>query len=226
MCQSAKKGLNENKQIVSKARIANHGEVFTNPREVNAMLDMVAQETSRIDSRFLEPACGKGAFLTEILRRKLSVLRDRYRKSPVEYRRYLVLAVGSIYGIDILADNVADCRDALRAMCVAEYTDIFGFEPTPSAFIDAIDFILSKNIIHGDTLTLRRADIAEQPIRFSEWSLVSGDLFKRRDFYFSSLVDSDDLSLFATRDTGGDTWLPMPVREFPLTDYKGLKDAG
>lgn len=225
MCQSAKKGLNENKQVVSKARIANHGEVFTNPREVNAMLDMVAQETSRIDSRFLEPACGKGAFLTEILRRKLSVLRDRYRKSPVEYRRYLILAVGSIYGIDILADNVADCRDALRAMCVAEYTGIFGFEPTPSAFIDAIDFILSKNIIHGDALTLRRVDSAGQPIMFSEWSLVSGDLFKRRDFYFSSLVDSDELSLFATRDTGGDTWLPMPVREFPLTDYKGLKDA-
>lgn len=189
------------------------------------MLDMVAQETSRIDSRFLEPACGKGAFLTEILRRKLSVLRDRYRKSPVEYRRYLILAVGSIYGIDILADNVADCRDALRAMCVAEYTGIFGFEPTPSAFIDAIDFILSKNIIHGDALTLRRADGIGQPIMFSEWSLVSGDLFKRRDFYFSSLIDSDDFSLFATRDTGGDTWLPMPVREFPLTDYKGLKDA-
>lgn len=225
MCQSAKKGLNENKQIVSKARIANHGEVFTNPREVNAMLDMVAQETSRIDSRFLEPACGKGAFLTEILRRKLSVLCDRYRKSPVEYRRYLILAVGSIYGIDILADNVADCRDALRAMCVAEYIGLFGFEPTPSAFIDAIDFILSKNIIHGDALTLRRADGTGKPIMFSEWSLVSGDLFKRRDFYFSSLVDSDDFSLFATRDTGGDTWLPMPVREFPLTDYKRLKDA-
>ncbi len=225
MCQSAKKGLNENKQIVSKARIANHGEVFTNPREVNAMLDMVAQETARIDSRFLEPACGKGAFLTEILRRKLSVLRDRYRKSPVEYNRYLILAVGSIYGIDILADNVADCRDALLKIIVDEYLNVFGGNTIPLGCFETLKFILSKNIIHGDALTLRRADGTGHAIMFSEWSLVSGDLFKRRDFYFSSLVDSDDFSLFATRDTGGDTWLPMPVREFPLTDYKGLKFA-
>lgn len=225
MCQPAKKGLNENKQIVSKARIANHGEVFTAPREVNAMLDMVAQETARIDSRFLEPACGKGAFLTEILRRKLAVLRDRYRKSPVEYERYLVLAVGSIYGIDILADNVADCRDALLKIIVDDFANTFSGLAMPVDCFAAIKFILTKNIIHGDALTLRRADGTDRPIMFSEWSLVSGDLFKRRDFYFSSLVDSDDFSLFAVRDTGGDTWLPMPVREFPLTDYKRLKDA-
>lgn len=225
MCQSAKNGLNKNKQIVSKARIANHGEVFTAPHEVNAMLDMVAQETSRIDSRFLEPACGKGAFLTEIMRRKLSVLRDRYRKSPLEYNRYLILAVGSIYGIDILADNVADCRAALLKIIVDEYLNVFGGCAMPTDCFAAVQFILSKNIIHGDALTLRQVGDTGKPIVFSEWSLVSGDLFKRRDFYFSSLVDSDDFSLFATRDTGGDTWLPMPMREFPITDYKRLKDA-
>lgn len=214
----------ENKQIVSRARIANHGEVFTAPREVNAMLDMVVQETARIDSRFLEPACGKGAFLTEILRRKLAVLRDRYRKSSLEYERYLVLAVGSIYGIDILADNVADCRDTLLKIIVDEYANVFAGRAMPSDCFGAVRFILSKNIIHGDALTLKRVDTG-RPIVFSEWSLVTGDLFKRRDFYFSSLVDSDDFSLFATRDTGGDTWLPMPVREFPLTDYKRLQDA-
>lgn len=225
MCQSAKKGLNKNKQIVSKARIANHGEVFTAPRGVNAMLDMVAQETSRIDSRFLEPACGKGAFLTEILRRKLAVLRERYRKSPLEYNRYLILAVGSIYGIDILADNVADCRNVLLKIVVDEYLNVFGGRAMPVNCFAAVQFILSKNIIHGDALTLRQVGDTGKPIVFSEWSLVSGDLFKRRDFYFSSLVDSDDFSLFATRDTGGDTWLPMPMREFPITDYKRLKDA-
>ncbi len=225
MCQSAKNGLNKNKQIVSKARIANHGEVFTAPREVNAMLDMIAQETSRIDSRFLEPACGKGAFLTEILRRKLAVLRERYRKSPLEYNRYLILAVGSIYGIDILADNVADCRAALLKIIVDEYLNVFGVRAMPVDCFAAVQFILSKNIIHGDALTLRQVGDTGKPIVFSEWSLVSGDLFKRRDFYFSSLVDSDDFSLFATRDTGGDTWLPMPMREFPITDYKRLKDA-
>jgi len=222
MCQATKHG--KNKQVVSKTRVANHGEVFTAPREVNAMLDMVSQETARIDSRFLEPACGKGAFLTEILRRKLVVLRDRYRKSPLEYERYLVLAVGSIYGIDILADNVADCRDALLKIIVDDFANTFSGRAMRSDCFAAVRFILSKNIIHGDALTLRRVDDGRL-IVFSEWSLVTGDLFKRRDFYFSSLIDSDDFSLFAVRDTGGDTWLPMPVREFPLTDYKRLKDA-
>lgn len=188
------------------------------------MLDMVAHETARIDSRFLEPACGKGAFLTEILRRKLAVLRDRYRKSPLEYERYLVLAVGSIYGIDILADNVADCRDALLKIIVDEYGNVFAKRAIPSGCFDAIRFILSKNIIHGDALTLRRVD-NEQPITFSEWSLITGDLFKRRDFYFSSLVNSDGIGHFAQCDTGGGVWLPVPMHEFPLTDYKRLYDA-
>lgn len=168
MCQSAKNGLNKNKQIVSKARIANHGEVFTAPREVNAMLDMVVQETSRIDSRFLEPACGKGAFLTEILRRKLAVLRERYRKSPLEYNRYLILAVGSIYGIDILADNVADCRNVLLKIIVDEYLNVFGGRTMPADCFTAVQFILSKNIIHGDALTLRQVGDTGKPIVFSE----------------------------------------------------------
>ena len=101
--------MSDTKQIKSKTRVRDKGEVFTNEREVNAMLDLVKQETERIDSRFLEPACGKGAFLTEILKRKLKVVRDRYSKSQIEYERYAFLAVTSIYGIDILQDNVTDC---------------------------------------------------------------------------------------------------------------------
>ena len=97
-------------QIVSKKRVADHGEVFTSQREVNAMLDMVKHETERIDSRFLEPACGTGNFLAEILTRKLGVVESRYRQSPVELERYTLLAVTSIYGIDLLLDNVTQCR--------------------------------------------------------------------------------------------------------------------
>src|SRR2546430_12769529 len=100
-------------QVVSRTRVADHGEVYTRPREVNAMLDLVKQETERIDSRFLEPACGHGNFLTEILQRKLHVVERRYSKSPLEYERYTLLAVASIYGIDILEDNVLQCRDRL-----------------------------------------------------------------------------------------------------------------
>ena len=65
------------RQVKSRARVADHGEVFTADREVNAMLDLVKQDTERVDSRFLEPACGDGNFLAEILRRKLQAARLR-----------------------------------------------------------------------------------------------------------------------------------------------------
>ena len=109
------------KQIITKKRVRDHGEVFTNPREVNAMLDLVKTETERIDSRFLEPACGKGAFLVEILNRKLHKVASEYRKSPTEYERYAVLAVSSIYGIEILEDNVKDCRQILLDIFKNQY---------------------------------------------------------------------------------------------------------
>src|SRR3974377_287441 len=100
-------------QVKSKRRVAEHGEVFTSEREVNAMLDLVKQETERIDSRFLEPACGTGNFLTEVLHRKLRVVEKNYRRSQLEFERNLILAVSSIYGIDILEDNVIACRQRL-----------------------------------------------------------------------------------------------------------------
>ena len=225
MFHSGAKDCTPGKQIVSKQRIADHGEVFTAEREVNAMLDLVKQETERIDSRFLEPACGKGAFLTEILRRKLAIVRLRYQRNKPEYEKYLVLAVASIYGIDLLPDNVADCRTALRTICIKEHTALYPFEPTESVLIDTIDFILSRNIALGDALTLKYADGSDRPIVFSEWSLVRGNLFKRRDFYFSALVDSEFNGVFDSSDTGETRWSPVPVREFPITDYKRLKDA-
>lgn len=74
-------------QIISKKRVADHGEVFTNLREINAMLDLVDNETKRIDSRFLEPACGHGNFLIEVLKRKIDVINKRYSKSQIEFER-------------------------------------------------------------------------------------------------------------------------------------------
>jgi type I restriction-modification system DNA methylase subunit len=104
----------DSKQVVSKQRVADHGEVLTGKREVNAMLDLVKQETERIESRFLEPACGNGNFLTVILERKLAVVEKRYGKSQLDFERYAVLAVSSIYGIDILDDNVRQWRFASK----------------------------------------------------------------------------------------------------------------
>src|ERR1700726_2645254 len=111
-----------NKQVVSRQRVLDHGEVLTGNREVNAILDLVKHETERIDSRFLEPACGDGNFLTAILERKLAVVDKRYGKSQLDFERYAVLAVSSIYGIDILPDNVRDCRRRLFEVFDANYT--------------------------------------------------------------------------------------------------------
>ena len=108
-----------NTQIKSKQRVEDHGEVFTAEREVNAMLDLVNTESERVDSRFLEPACGDGNFLSEILRRKLDVAKrlsvpPRKRKiQPAEFEKQSVIAVTSIYGIDLLIDNVISCRKRL-----------------------------------------------------------------------------------------------------------------
>ena len=102
-----------NKQVKSKERVADHGEVFTSEREVNAMLDLVKQETERIESRFLEPACGNGNFLAEILKRKLEVVTKLYKKNAFDWELYSILALSSSYGVDILEDNVLECRERL-----------------------------------------------------------------------------------------------------------------
>lgn len=112
-------------QVKSKKRVADHGEVFTAEREVNAMLDLVKNETERIDSRFLEPACGNGNFLAEVLRRKLNVVDQRYGKSQIEWERYAVLAVCSIYGVDILEDNASECRGRLFGIFQEKYSTLF-----------------------------------------------------------------------------------------------------
>lgn len=213
----------QRQQVKSKERVEEHGEVFTNEREVNAMLDLVKDETERIDSRFLEPACGDGNFLTEVLRRKLDVVTQRYGSIPLEYERYAFVAVSSIYGIDILPDNVIDCRERLYEQADAEYSRVCKGE-TRDAFREAIRYVLERNIVCGDALTLTSND--GKPIVFPEWSLVTGNKVKRRDFTFASLLNKseaqpsfdmvDDLDV---DETDPDTVIPTPVREYPLTDY-------
>jgi hypothetical protein len=209
------------KQVVSKKRVADHGEVYTGKREVNAMLDLVKQETERIDSRFLEPACGTGNFLAEILERKLRVVESRYRKSPLEYERNAVLAVTSIYGIDILEDNVIECRKRLFDIFVAKYNSLFKNE-----CLDTVKYILDHNIIWGDALTLMTVGDNPQPIIFSEWSPVNGSMIKRRDFAFHELVyyaGMREQPLFS--DLGEEVFIPEPVKDYPLTHYLRLGDA-
>src|ERR1700738_923627 len=173
--------------VRTKKRVADHGEVLTGQREVKPMLDLVKHETERIDSRFLEPACGDGNFLTAILERKLAVVEKRYGKSQLDFERYAVLAVSSIYGIDVLPDNVRDCRRRLFEVFETNYTRLFK-AATKNKCREAVRFILERNITWGDALTLRT--VGEKPghIVFSEWSPVNGSMLKRRDFTFSELL--------------------------------------
>lgn len=183
----------QRQQVKSKERVANHGEVFTAEREVNAMLDLVKQETERIDSRFLEPACGDGNFLVEILRRKLNVVYSRYRKSILDYEKNSLLAVSSIYGIEIQMDNVLACRERLFDIWDEAYTQVLG-EGINEQTREAIKFILSRNIVCGNALTLMQVNEngleTQMPIIFSEWAFISGSLIQRKDYTFNELVNA------------------------------------
>ena len=213
-------------QIKSKQRVTDHGEVFTNEREVNAMLDLVKQETERIDSRFLGPACGEGAFLTEILRRKLSVVKSRYAKNAFDYERYSVQAVMSIYGVDILEDNAAICRDNLFEIWDKEYTAICKVQANDECR-EVVKFILQTNIICGDALTMKQNN--GTPITFAEWSFVCPAMVKRRDYQLDVLLSGNEqeYDIFNWHyDNEIKAFIPNPVCEYPLMDYRRLADHG
>ena len=212
-------------QVVSKKRVADHGEVYTGKREVNAMLDLVKQETERIESRFLEPACGTGNFLTEILERKLRIVESRYSKSQLEYERNAILAVSSIYGIDILEDNVQQCRQRLFGIFDLNYLRLFK-NKTNDNCRESVRYILERNIIHGDALSLKTGGDNPKPIVFSEWSPVNGSMLKRRDFTFHGLLEHaaiKELPLFS--DLGEDVFIPKPVKEYTLTHFLEVVDV-
>lgn len=222
-----------NKQVVSKQRVADHGEVYTRKREINAMLDLVKQETERVESRFLEPACGIGNFLSEILERKLRLVQQRYKKSQLEFERNAVLAVSSIYGIDILQDNVEECRKRLFGIFDWSYSSLYQ-KTAKNKCQNAVKYILERNIICGDALTLKTTGDNPQPIVFSEWSPVNGSIFKRRDFAFHELFPKErgkQLSLFSEpkqmlfSDMGKEVFIPSPVKEYPLTHFLEIANA-
>ena len=213
-------------QTKSKQRVADHGEVFTAEREVKAMCDLVKQETERIESRFLEPACGNGNFLAEVLSRKLAVVKSRYGKSPADYEKYSVLAITSIYGVELLQDNAAECRERLFALWDEAYT-ANNRQAADDQCREAVRFILKKNILCGDALTLRQSD--GTPIIFAEWSFVTENQIKRRDFALDELLNghSEQMTLDMVGweyDEEVQAFIPAPIREFPLMDYRRVQD--
>ena len=185
----------EKPQIKSKERVQSRGEVFTAEREVKAMCDLVKQETERIDSRFLEPACGDGNFLAEILTRKLKVVRKKYGRSPLDYEKNAVLAATSIYGVDIMKDNVIACRARMFGIWDKEYKAVCKKECNDKTR-EAVKFIFSRNIVCGNALTLMCVDDngfdTAEPIVFSEWAFITGSRIQRNDYTFAFLLAEND----------------------------------
>ena len=173
--------------IKSKRRVADHGEVFTPPWLVEKMLDLVKGETERIDSRFLEPACGSGNFLVPVLQRKLAAVEAKFCKSDFERRHYALLAVMCTYGIELLADNIEECR----ANMLEVFADYLNLAETDEHYL-AASYVLSQNLVHGDALKMLAHDGG--PITFAEWGYLGKGKFQRRDFRLDALTQMSSFS--------------------------------
>ena len=208
---------NKEQQIKDKSRVSNFGEVLTSKREVLDMLNLVNTETSRLDSRFLEPACGDGNFLTEVLNFKLDILEKNYSKNQYEFEKFSIQIFTSIYGIDILEDNIISARERLFNQFFDLYNKKFKSNINQK-LLDCIKYILKLNLVHADALSLKKVE-NDKFIIFSEWSLVNNKI-KRRDFEFKNLIDYAPFekgTLFS--DLGDEVIIPSPIKEYPLTHF-------
>lgn len=208
--------LNDVDLVKSKQRVADHGEVFTSAWIVEAMLDLVKEETERIDSRFLEPACGSGNFLVQVLRRKLAAVELKFGDSDFERRHYALLGLMCIYGVELLDDNISECRDNLLEI----FADYLGLDDAEDLY-RAAAYVLSQNLIHGDAISMRTT--LDQPIVFAEWGYLGKGRFQRRDFRLDVLTQSAAFSqegtLFADL---GMHEIFTPTRTYPPLTAKEL----
>lgn len=211
------------KLIKSKKRVADHGEVFTPPWLVEKMLDLVKGETERIDSRFLEPACGSGNFLVPILQRKLAAVEAKYGKSDFEKRHFALLGLTCCYGVELLADNIAECRANMLAV-FAQYLRL----DEQDELYRAAGHVLSLNLIHGDAMTMKNADGG--PITIVEWGYIGKGKFQRRDFRLDVLTGMssfrEERTLFAHLGSHEifqpvESYPPMRVAELAAADGNG-----
>ena len=208
------------KQIKNRDRVTKFAEVNTSQKEIENMLNLVEQETLRIESRFLESACGDGNFLLEILSRKLKIISTKFKKNQYEFERNSIVMIGSLYGIDILLDNTLTAKKRLLDKFLDRYKELFK-EKISEEFIKSIKFILNKNIVHGDALTLNKVN-SKDPIVFSQWNILDNKV-KRRDYSFANLISYapfDKGTLFS--DLGDEVSIPKTVKDYKLVDYKKI----
>ena len=203
------------KQIKSRDRVTEHGEVFTSEREVNSMLDLVYNETQNIESRFLEPACGDGNFLIKILERKLSVVERKYKKSQSDFEKWSFIAISSLYGIDLLEDNIIDCRNRLYNNFKDAYERLYK-KKIKYDVLHAIKYVLDHNILIGDALTMKVDD--DNYIVFPEWSFVKGNNIRRRDYIYKELIREENSKEIISVENQT-AFIPEPTKEYPLINY-------
>ena len=206
--------------VKSRQRVIDHGEVFTPEWMVNDMLDLVKDESERIDSRFLESACGEGNFLAVVLQRKLAVVQARFGSSEFERQNQALLALMCIYGIELLEDNVDSCRFRLMNIFI-NYLQIENNSP----FYAAAESILQSNILHADALTMMTKSLVPNPIVVAEWSYLGKGNYQRRDFRFDTLTQ---MSSFGTDTLFGDIGkhaIFVPVKDYPRLSVKEIPDV-
>lgn len=209
----------DTKLIKSKSRVRDHWEVYTPEIIVEQMLNLVKNETERIESKFLEPACGTGNFLIKILDKKLKEVERKYKKIQSEFEFYSLLAIWSIYGIDLLADNIQEARSRLKKLILNLHTKLFKKKNKNREFEQVIRLILKNNIIQGDALTLKNAK--EQPLLFSDWWSVGGYKIKRSSYIFEELIPKWEICK-------NKIFIPEPINQYPpvyfLSLYKQAQD--
>lgn len=226
--------MREKERLVkSKERVLLHGEVFTAEREVNAMLDLVKEETNRIESRFLEPACGEGNFLVVILQRKLNYVIKKYGKHQADFEKYSIVALSSIYGVELLEDNAQVCKERLYIVWNEVYIKIMKNDSNKDTQRTA-KYIIDHNILCGDALTM--LDSNGNPIIFSQWDLIMNNLIKRRDYRLDVLMDNEEnnnednyqIDFFEDHDTewkiqnGKYIKIPKTLKEYTPIEYRRL----
>lgn len=221
-------------QIKTKKRVVDYGEVFTNEREVKAMVDLVSEQAKDVESTFLEPACGDGNFLIEILSRKLLVIKKKFKKLQFEYEVNLFKVATSLYGIDLLEDNIKACQNRLLIKIINEYCAIYK-EKISVEVIDAIRYVLSKNILCGNALDMKHSDGSFLII--AEWSTMNSGLVKRRDFVFEELMKSGDSckplveEQMTINELGKsikklpkNVFIPRSIMDYPQIDYRRVSE--
>ena len=211
-------GSETERLVKSKQRVADHGEVFTPSWLVNDMLDLVKDETERIDSRFLEPACGSGNFLVPVLERKLAAVRSRYGRTEFERRHHALFGLMCVYGIELLADNAAECRENLLAAFIADLHLDSGMGDD-AEWARAARAVLAVNIVQGDALKMETT--TGEPIVFPEWGYLGRGKYQRRDFRFDALTQRSSFegTLFEAFE---EHEIFVPVRTYPSMSVREL----